>query len=140
MEEERLIWVLRENQIAIRWSIADIKWINPSLCTYKILMEENFKPSIDGQRRLNPNMKEVVRAKVIRLLDVEIIYHISDSVWISPVQVVPKKRGITVVKNEKNELIPTRTVTGWRVFFDFLKLNNATRNDHFHLPFIDQML
>ena len=53
---------------------------------------------------------------------------------------VPKKGGFTVIKNEKNELIPTRTVTGWRVCIDNRKLNTATRNDHFPLPFIDQML
>ena len=69
-----------------------------------------------------------------------IIYPISDSSWVSPVQCVPKKGGMTVVKNDKNELIPTRTVTGWRVCIDYRKLNDATRKDHFPLPFIDQML
>ena len=68
------------------------------------------------------------------------IYAISDSSWVSPVQVVPKKGGMTVIKNEKNELIPTRTVTGWRICIDDRKLNKATRKDHFPLPFIDQML
>ncbi|XP_022858979.1 uncharacterized protein LOC111379772 [Olea europaea var. sylvestris] len=77
-------------------------------------MEENCKPSIEGQRRLNPNMKEVVRVEILKLLDVGIIYQISDSVWISPIPVVSKKGGITVVKNEKNALIPTRTITRWR--------------------------
>ncbi|GJR99322.1 reverse transcriptase domain-containing protein [Tanacetum coccineum] len=60
--------------------------------------------------------------------------------WVSPVHCVPKKGGITVVKNEKNELIPTRLVTGWRVCIDYRKLNDATRKDHFSLPFMDQML
>nr|GEW27714.1 RNA-directed DNA polymerase homolog [Tanacetum cinerariifolium] len=60
--------------------------------------------------------------------------------WVSPVQVVPKNRGMTVVKNEKDELIPQQTVTGWRVCIDYHKLNNATQKDHFPLPFIDQML
>ncbi|KAL9266860.1 Retrovirus-related Pol polyprotein from transposon 17.6-like protein, partial [Drosera capensis] len=81
-----------------------------------------------------------VKNEVIKLLDAGIIYPISDSTWVSPVQVVPKKGGMTVVKNEKNELIPTRTVTGWRVCIDYRKLNDATRKDHFPLPFIDQML
>ena len=75
-----------------------------------------------------------------KLLDAGIIYPISDSKWVSPVQVVPKKGGMTVVKNDANELIPTRTVTGWRVCIDYRKLNDATRKDHFPLPFIDQML
>ncbi|CAL9001444.1 unnamed protein product [Prunus brigantina] len=107
---------------------------------HRILMEEDSKPSRDAQRRLNPNMKEVVRAEVLKLLDVGIIYPISDSKWVSPVQVVPKKSGITVVRNEKNELVPTRTITGWRVCIDYGKLNTSTRKDHFPLPFIDQML
>jgi len=80
---------------------------------HKILMEDNFKQVAQPQRRLNPTMKEVVRKEVVKLLEAGMIYPISDSSWVSPVQVVPKKGGMTVVKNEKNELIPTRTVTGW---------------------------
>nr|GFA72893.1 reverse transcriptase domain-containing protein [Tanacetum cinerariifolium] len=60
--------------------------------------------------------------------------------WVSPIHCVPKKGGITVVANENNELIPTRLVTGWRVCTDYRKLNDATRKDHFPLPFMDQML
>ncbi|GKF64895.1 reverse transcriptase domain-containing protein, partial [Tanacetum coccineum] len=92
------------------------------------------------QRRVYPNIKEVVKKEVVKLLDAELIYPISDSPWVSPVQVVPKKEGMTVVKNEKNKLIPQRTVTGWRVCIDFRKLNDTTRKDHFPLSFIDQML
>lgn len=80
-------------------------------------------------------MQEVVKKEVVKLLDAGIIYSISDSPWVSPVHVVPKKGGMAVVANEKNELIPTRTVTGWRVCIDYRKLNDAT--DHFPLPFID---
>ena len=76
----------------------------------------------------------------MKLLDAWIIYPISDSDWVSPIHVVPKKGGMTVVKNENNELIPTRTVTGWRMCIDYRKLNKATRKDHFPLPFIDQLL
>ncbi|VVA37516.1 PREDICTED: LOW QUALITY PROTEIN, partial [Prunus dulcis] len=112
-EEDSLIEVLKEHKTALGWTIADIKGISPSMCMHQILMEEDSKPSRDAQRRLNPNMKEVVRAEVLKLLDVGIIYPISDSKWVSPVQVVPKKSGITVVKNEKNELVPTRTITGY---------------------------
>ena len=85
-------------------------------------------------------MQEVVKKKVVKLLDASIICPISNSTWVSPIQVVPKKGGITVVKNDNNELIPTRTVTGWRVCIDYRKLNDATRNDHFPLPFINQMV
>jgi len=81
-----------------------------------------------------------VKKEVIKLLDADIIYPISDSSWVSPVQVVPKKEGTTVMKNDQEELIAVRKVTGWRVCIDYKKLNDATRKDHFPLPFIDQML
>ena len=68
------------------------------------------------------------------------IYPISDSAWVSPVQVVPKKGGTTVIRTENNILLPSRTVTGWRICIDYRKLNKATRKDHFPLPFLDQML
>ena len=82
----------------------------------------------------------MVRAEVLKLLDDGIIYSISNSAWVSPVQMVPKKRGITVEKNENNELILVRPITGWQVCIDYRKLNDATQKDHFPLPFIDQML
>ncbi|KAL4360715.1 hypothetical protein GQ457_04G000690 [Hibiscus cannabinus] len=107
---------------------------------HKILLDDNHKPTVDAQRRLNQAMKDVVRKEILKWLDADIIYPISDSEWVSPVQCVPKKGGITVISDEKNELIPTRTITGWRVCMDYRKLNKATRKDHFPLPFIDQML
>src|SRR5581483_7725921 len=139
-EKNRLLAVLKRHKKALAWKISDIPGISPSFCTHKILMEDNFKPCVQKQRRLNPKMQEVVKKEVIKLLDTGIIYPISDSPWVSPVQVVPKKGGLTVVTNDNNELIPTRTVTGWRVCIDYRKLNDATRKDHFPLPFIDQML
>ena len=139
-EEEKLLRVLREHRTALGWTISDIKGISPSICMHKILMEELYKLSIEPQRRSNPAMKEVVRAEILKLLNVGVIYAISDSLWVSPVQVVPKKCGMTVVKNDNNEFIPTRIVTGWRVCMDYCKLKKATWNDHFSLPFIDQML
>ena len=103
-------------------------------------MESNAKPVVDHQRRLNPKMKEVVRTEILKLLEVGIIYPIADSRWVSPVHCVPKKGGITIVPNDKNELIPQRIVTGYRMVNDFRKLNKATKKDHYPLPFIDQML
>jgi hypothetical protein len=85
-------------------------------------------------------MREVVKKEVIKLLDAGIIYPVPHSEWVSPGHCVPKKGGLTVVKNEKNELIPQRTVTGWRMCIDYRKLNKATKKDHFPLPFIDEML
>ncbi|XP_042396837.1 uncharacterized protein LOC121986983 [Zingiber officinale] len=140
VDTEKLLHVLRMHIKAIGYTIEDIKGISPSLCMHRILLEKDFKPSVERQRRLNPNMKEVVKKEVLKLLDAGIIYPISDSEWVSPVHVVPKKGGMTVVRNSNNELIPTRTVTGWRMCIDYRKLNKETRKDHFPLPFIDQML
>ena len=92
------------------------------------------------QRRLNPHLQEVVRAEVLKLLQAGIIYPISDSPWVSPIQVVPKKLGITVVQNEKGEEITTRLTLGWRVCIDYRKLNVVTRKYYFPLSFIDQVL
>ena len=85
-------------------------------------------------------MREVVKTEVLKLLDAGIIYPISDNKWVSLTQVVPKKLGVTVVKNEHGELVPTKLVTGWQMCINYRKLNTATRKDHFPLPFIDQVL
>ncbi|KAJ9547773.1 hypothetical protein OSB04_020316 [Centaurea solstitialis] len=137
---DKLLCVLRKYRSILAYSIDDIKRISPSFCTHRILLNDEHASSIEHQRRLNPNMKEVVQKEVMKLLKAGIIYPITDSPWVSPVQVVPKKGGMTVIKNDKGELISTRPVTGWRMCIDYRKLNLATRKDHFPLPFIDQML
>nr|GEW49521.1 reverse transcriptase domain-containing protein [Tanacetum cinerariifolium] len=116
-EKEALLKVLKYHKRAIAWKITNIKGIDPSICTHKILMEEDYKPVVQSQRRVNPKIHEV-----------------------SPVHYVPKKGGMTVVANENSELISTRLVTGWRVCIDYRKLDDDTRKDHFPLPFMDQML
>ncbi|GJV24596.1 reverse transcriptase domain-containing protein, partial [Tanacetum coccineum] len=103
-------------------------------------MEDDFKPVIQPQRRLNPKVQDVVKNKIVKLLDSGLIYPISDSSCVSPIHVMPNKGGMTIVLKYNNELIPSRTITGWRVCIDYRKLNDATRKDHFPLPFIDQML
>ena len=107
---------------------------------HKMKMEVEYKPMRQPQRRLNPSMKEEVRKEVLKLLEAGLIYPISDSASVSPIQVVPKKGGMIVIRNEKNDLILTRTVTGWRMCIDYRKMNDATRKDHFPLSFMDQML
>ncbi|GJR39477.1 reverse transcriptase domain-containing protein [Tanacetum coccineum] len=114
-EKAALLKVLKSHKRAIAWKLSDIKGVNPEFCTHKILMEEDYEPSVQSQRT-------------------------KKGPWVSPVHCVPKKGGMTVITNDENELIPTRLVTGWRVCIDYRKLNEATRKDHFPLPFMDQML
>ncbi|GKE32803.1 reverse transcriptase domain-containing protein [Tanacetum coccineum] len=111
-EKEQLIMVLKSHKRAIAWKISDIRGIDPNFCTHKILMKDDFKPVVNTR----------------------------DGPWVSPIHVVPKNGGMTVITNENNELILTRLVTGWHVCIDYRKLNDATRKDHFPFPFMDQML
>ncbi|CAM8877838.1 unnamed protein product [Rhodiola kirilowii] len=140
VETQKLLDVLRKHRPALGYSIDDLKGISPDLCMHRINLEDDARPSRDALRRLNPKLNDVVKKEILKLLDAGIIYSVADSKWVSPVHVVPKKGGLTVVRNEHNELIPTRTVTGWRMCIDYRKLNKATLKDHFPLPFIDQML
>nr|GEV04687.1 reverse transcriptase domain-containing protein [Tanacetum cinerariifolium] len=139
-EKTALITVLKSHKQAIAWKLSDIKGINLEFCTHKILMEDDFKPAVQHQRRVNPKIYDVIKKEVLKLLNAGLIYPIFDSPSISPIHYVPKKGGFTVVENKENELILTRLVTGWRVCIDYRKLNEATRKDHFPLPFMDQML
>ncbi|GJX70003.1 reverse transcriptase domain-containing protein [Tanacetum coccineum] len=118
-EKAALIKVLKSRKRAIAWKLSDIKGINPEFCTHKILMEDDYKPEVQHQRRVNPKIHDVIKKEVEKLLDAGLIYPISDSPWVSPVHCVPKKGGFTVVTNDENELIPTRLVTGWRVCIDY---------------------
>ncbi|CAM8962941.1 unnamed protein product [Rhodiola kirilowii] len=139
-ETSKLVHVLKANRKALGYSIDDITGISPSLCMHRINLEENVKPSRELLRRLNPKLGEVVFKEITKLRDAGIIYSVPDSEWVSPIHVVPKKGGLTVVQNDKGELVPTRTVNGWRMCIDYRKLNKATKKDHFPIPFIDQML
>ena len=139
-QENKLVEVLKQHKEAMGWSIADIKGISPTTCMHRILLENDAKPVRQPQRRLNPPMMELVKAEILKLLQVGIIYPISDNEWVSPTQVVPKKIGVTVVKNQHGELVPTRIQNRWRVCIDYRRLNAVTRKNHFPLPFIDQML
>nr|GEW20774.1 DNA-directed DNA polymerase [Tanacetum cinerariifolium] len=118
----------------------DIPGICPSFYKHKIQLLDDKKPVVQKQRLLNPNMQEVVKKEIIKLLDTGIIYPIADSPWVSLIYCVPKKGGIIVVTNKNDELVPTRTVIGWRLSIDYHKLNEATAKDHFPLSFMDQML
>ena len=121
--------ILKRRKATIGWHISDLKGISPSYCMHKINLEADYKPVRQPQRILNPIMKEEVRKEVLKILEAGLIYPILDSSWVSLVQVVPKKGGMTVVKNDRNELIPKGTVTEWRMCIDYRKLNEAIRKD-----------
>nr|GEV55586.1 reverse transcriptase domain-containing protein [Tanacetum cinerariifolium] len=139
-EKTALIKVLKSHKEALAWHLSNIKGIDLDFCIRKILIEDDFKPAVQHQRRVNPKIHDVIIKDVLKLLDVVLIYPISVSPSVSPVNCVPKKGGFTVVENEENELIPTRLLAGWHVCIDYRKLNDATRKYHFPLPFMDQIL
>ncbi|CAM8962662.1 unnamed protein product [Rhodiola kirilowii] len=139
-QERRLVEVLSQHKLAIGWTLADLRGVSPAVCMHRILLEEGARPSREPQRRLNPIMMEIVRKEIQKLLDVDVISPISDSRWVSPVHVVPKKTGITVEEDAEGKMVTTRVKNGWRMCIDYRKLNAVTRKDHFPLPFIDQML
>ena len=103
-------------------------------------MLSDSRPSREAQRWLNPKVWDVVKDEILKWLNAGIIYPISESPWFSPVHVVPKKAGITVMTNDKGEELQMRLLMKWRVCIDYRKPNVATKKDHFRLPFIDQIL
>jgi len=139
-QESILVETLRKYPRAIGWSLADLKGIDPSICMHRINVLEESKPCRQPQRRLNPNMKEVVKGEIIKLLEAGIIFPVPDSQWVSPTHMVPKKTGTTVIEGNEGNLLSARTATSWRMCIDYRKLNTATRKDYYPLPFIDQIL
>jgi len=121
-QEMKLIHLLRKYKEAFAWDYPDMKGIDPQLCTHHIYIEKDPRLVRQPQRRLNPHLKDVVKAKLQKLLDVNFIYPISDSKWVSLLVVVPKKNG------------------KWRICVDYRELNTVTQKYHFPLPFIDQVL
>ncbi|GJZ03821.1 reverse transcriptase domain-containing protein [Tanacetum coccineum] len=134
-----LIKVLKSRKQAIAWKLSEIKGINPEFYSHKILIEDDYEPAVQHQRRVNPKIHDVIKKEVENYLSWINLPNL-DSPWVSPYIELPKKGGMTVITNDDNELVPTRLVTGWRVCIDYRKLNEATRKDHFPLPFMDQML
>nr|GEV72823.1 reverse transcriptase domain-containing protein [Tanacetum cinerariifolium] len=124
-EKTARIMVLKSHKRAITWKLSDIKGINPEFCYHKILIEEDFKPAVQHQRRINPKIHDVIKQEVIKLLEAGLIYPISDSPWDSPVHCVLKKGGFTVVENKDNELIPTLLVTGHKISEQGIKVDKA---------------
>ena len=125
-QEVSLLQILHRNKKAIGWKISNLKGISLTVCTHHIYLEEESKVVRQPQRRLNPHMQEVVRVEVLKLLQADIIYHIFNSSWVSPTQVVPKKSGVTMVLNEKGEEMPTQLTTGWKVCINYRRMNEVT--------------
>nr|GFC05282.1 reverse transcriptase domain-containing protein [Tanacetum cinerariifolium] len=111
-EKTDLINVLKNRKKDIACKLTDIKGIDLEFCSHKILLEEDYSPKVQSQRRVNPKIYDVIQKEVEKLLDAGLIYPISDSPWVSPIHCVPKKGGMTVIKKDENELVPTRLVTG----------------------------
>nr|GFB91645.1 reverse transcriptase domain-containing protein [Tanacetum cinerariifolium] len=107
-----LVNVLNTRKKAITWKLTDIKGIDPEFCSHKILLKEDYSPKVQSQRRVNPKIHDVIKKEVEKLFDAGLIYPISDSPWVSLIHFVPKKGGMIVIKNDENELVPTRLVTG----------------------------
>nr|GEW30854.1 reverse transcriptase domain-containing protein [Tanacetum cinerariifolium] len=115
-EKTDLINVLKMRKKAIAWKLTDIKGIDPEFCSHKILLEEEHSPKVQSQRRVNLKIYDVIKKEVEKLLDAGLIYPISNSPWVSPIHCVPKKGGMTVIKNDENELVPTRLAIAWKIF------------------------
>ena len=104
-QEVSLLQILHGNKKAIRWKISDLKGISPTVCTHHIYLEEESKAVRQPQRRLNSHMQEVVQVEVLKFLQPGIIYPTSNSSWVSPTQVVPKKSGVTKVRKCPPDLL-----------------------------------
>ena len=138
-QEKRLLDILRQNEKAVGWTLAYLRGLDPSLCTHCIFFEDESRPVREAQRQLNPKVWEAVKEQILKWLNAEIIYPISDSQWVSLVHVVPKKAGVTVTMNDKGKEIQMRLPTKWLVSINYRKLNATKKKDHFSLPFIDQI-
>nr|GEV80943.1 reverse transcriptase domain-containing protein [Tanacetum cinerariifolium] len=110
-EKSALINVLKSRKKAIAWKLTDITGIDPEFCSHKILLEEDFSPKVQSQRRVNPKIHDVIKKEVEKLLDTGLIYPISDSPWVSPVHCVPKKGGQRVEKHFRPIHYASKTMT-----------------------------
>ncbi|XP_038876920.1 uncharacterized protein LOC120069272 [Benincasa hispida] len=122
-QEESLVETLKNWKEAIGWTLYDLKGASPSLCMPRITLEEGAKPTIQPLKRLNPTMQDVILKEIITLIEVDIIYPILDSKWVSSIHVVPKTTSMTIVENDKGEMVPMHVQNGWKMCIDFQKLN-----------------
>eukprot|EP00253_Pinus_taeda_P030082 PITA_30082 len=121
-QEKELCSLLSSHLDAFAWSYKEMKGVHPSVCTHHIYIKEDCKLVRQPQRRMNLALKDIVKEELQKLLDAGFIYPISDSEWVSPLVLVPKKNG------------------KWRICVAYRELKKATKKDHFPLAFIDQVL
>lgn len=114
--------MLREHLDAFSWSYKEMKGVHSSVFNHHIYIKEGCKPFWQPQKIMNPSLKDIVKEELQKLLDAWFIYPISDSEWVSPFVLVPKKNG------------------KWRISIDYIEFNKATKKDNFPLPFINQVL
>ncbi|GKB39426.1 reverse transcriptase domain-containing protein [Tanacetum coccineum] len=140
-EKTSLSNVLKNRKQAIAWKLSDIRGIDPEFCSHKILLEDDYEPSVQHQRRVNPKIYDVIKKEVEKLLDARLIYPISGLSMVSPTIVFLKNGGMTVVtKRRKWSWCLQISHVMESLNLDYRKLNEATCKDHFPLPFMDQML
>jgi hypothetical protein len=118
-QKTQVIEMLRRQFDAFAWDYVDMKDIYLDTCTHHIYTNDQIKPVRQPQRRMNPTLKDIVKEELQKLLQSNLIYSISDSQWVSPLVIVPKKNG------------------KWKICVDFRELNKATHKDYFPLPFLD---
>ncbi|XP_038902440.1 uncharacterized protein LOC120089086 [Benincasa hispida] len=112
-KEESLIDILKTYKEAIGWTLDNLKGISPTLCMHRITLEEDAKSMVQPLKRLNPNLKDIVLKEIIKLKEVVIIYPILDNKWVSLIHIVPEKTDMTIVENDKGEMVPMRTYAIW---------------------------
>nr|GEV18113.1 putative reverse transcriptase domain-containing protein [Tanacetum cinerariifolium] len=139
-EKDLVLQVLSKHKGALAWKVVEIKGISPSFCMHKILMEDNFKPVVQHQYRLNPKVQDGVKAEIVKLLDAGLIYAISDGDWISPIHVVPKKRGMNVITNEKRDIESKNAMSKYIIFQRILKARVGRNVDGMNLNLYEQSL
>ena len=109
---EAVLLILEKRKVAVGWKMSDIQGISSALYMHKINMEDGYKKSAQQQRRLNPLMKDMVRKEVIKWLDAGMMYPISDSKWVSPVQCTQERWDDCSNRRKKMNRSP-QEVSGW---------------------------
>jgi hypothetical protein len=121
-QQQKLIQLVQGQSDAFAWDYFDMKGIHLDTCMHHIYTNDQIRPVRQPQRRMNPSLKDIVKEELQKLLQASFIYPISDSKWVSPLVIIPKKNG------------------KWRICVEFQELNKDAYRDYFPFPIIDQVL